>query len=302
MKIKKMLLIVLTLVLCFTFAISCGGTPDPAPPPQTPVAADYDISNLTQTAGSIIAVTITPKTDKSSGARTIYYNGSTTLPSAVGTYSVTFDVAEAAGWNAASGLSAGTLTINATNQTPVAADFDIGNLSQTVGNISAVTITPKSGKSSGAITIYYNGVTTRPTTAGRHSITFDVAAATGWNAARGLSAGTLTITDPTPTSGIILDGAQTYTVVRGDTLSRIAARFYGRGYYYPIIYFVSDEVEDIDVIEVGMRLTIPSLQVNINDPSSSATIKNWLVQAAQINESKGRTDDAAALRRLANGM
>jgi len=81
---------------------------------RTPAAADYNIGNLSQTAGSVSAITITPKTGKSGGAVTIYYQGtggttyakSTTLPTAGGTYIVTFDVA------AASGLSAGTLTIN----------------------------------------------------------------------------------------------------------------------------------------------------------------------------------------------
>jgi len=385
MKIKKMLLIVLTLAVCFAFAISCAGDPPPAPNQvpeagdydignlnqtagsvtavtvrakagkspgtvavlyngsatipqtagtytvtfnvaaaegwddasglsagtltvnnQTPVAADFDFGNLTQTVGSTVAVTITPKAGKSGGAVTIYYNGSATRPTTAGNYPVTFDVAAAAGWEAANGLSAGTLTINASNQTPVAADFDFGNLAQSVGSIAPVTITPKAGKSGGAITIYYNGVTTLPTTAGRYSITFNVAAATGWNARTGLSAGTLTITDPTPAPAaeLNLDGAQTYTVVRGDTLSRIAARFYGNGngYYYPIIYLVSDEVEDIDVIEIGMRLTIPNLQVNIDDPVTRARIKNLLIQAAQINEAKGRPEDGAALRRRADSL
>jgi len=89
--------------------------------PQTPKAADYDIGNLNQTAGNVIAVTITPKAGKSSGAVTIYYEGvdetnyakSTTLPVNAGKYAVTFDVAEADGWNAAAGLSAGLLIINA---------------------------------------------------------------------------------------------------------------------------------------------------------------------------------------------
>jgi formylglycine-generating enzyme required for sulfatase activity len=92
----------------------------------TPITADYDISNLTQTAYSVTAVTITPKTGKSGGARTIYYEGiaptsytkSTTMPSAAGSYAVTFDVAAAVNWNTATGLSAGTLTI-----TPVPVTF-----------------------------------------------------------------------------------------------------------------------------------------------------------------------------------
>jgi gas vesicle protein len=184
---------------------------------QTPTTADFNIGNLTQTAGSVTAVTITPKSGKSTGTVTIYYEGTggtiyaknTSVPTAAGTYAVTFNVAAATGWNAASGLSAGTLTINAAipgNQTPVADDYTIGNLTQTAGSVTAVTITPKSGKSTGTVTVYYEGTdtttyaksSTLPQTAGTYTVTFNVAAANGWNAVSGLSAGTLTINAAIP--------------------------------------------------------------------------------------------------------
>jgi hypothetical protein len=173
---------------------------------QTPTAADYTIGKLTQTAGSVTGVTITPKPGKSKGAVTIYYEGTdgttyaknTALPTAAGKYAVTFDVAAAVGWNAASGLYAGKLTVNTGN--PVAGDYDIGNLTQTVGNVTAVTVRPKSGKSTGAVTVYYNGSTTLPTVAGTYAVTFDVAAASGFNAVKGLSAGTLTVNKATGTT------------------------------------------------------------------------------------------------------
>ena len=98
---------------------------------------------------------------------------------------------------------------------PAADDFNLGNLIQTVGNVTAVTITPKTGKSDGVITIYYNGSTTLPSTAGTYIVTFDVAAATGWNEAIGLSAGTLTINpaepDPIPElDSIVIDNLMYY--------------------------------------------------------------------------------------------
>ena len=167
---------------------------------QTPVAADYDIGKLSQTAGSVVAVTITAKSGKSPGAvGNIRYAGNTTIPQTAGTFAVTFDVAAATGWNAATGLSAGNLTVTAAgsgdNQTPVASDYTIVNLNQTAGRVTAVRITPNSGKSPGAVSnIKYNNSTTLPTTAGTYVVTFDVAAATGWNAATGLSAGNLTVT------------------------------------------------------------------------------------------------------------
>jgi hypothetical protein len=89
------------------------------------------------------------------------------------------------------------------NQTPAASDYDIGNLIQPIGGVTSVTITPKSGKSGGARAIYYTGTsetksTTIPQTAGTYVVTFDVAAATGWNAAANLYAGTLTVATLTP--------------------------------------------------------------------------------------------------------
>ena len=81
----------------------------------TPIAADYNIGNLNQTAGSVTAVIITAKSGKSTGTRTIYYDGNTVIPQAQGEYTVTFDVAAATGWNAVAGLFAGTLIVNSGN-------------------------------------------------------------------------------------------------------------------------------------------------------------------------------------------
>jgi len=54
-------------------------------------------------------------------------------------------------------------------------------------------------KSQGKITIYYNGSTAIPQTAGKYQVTFDVAKTTGWEPAERLDAGTLVInTNPTP--------------------------------------------------------------------------------------------------------
>ena len=86
-----------------------------------PIAADFDITGLTATAdGTAKAVTIAPKAGKSAGAITRKYAGSLTAPSVAGTYAVTFDVAAAAGYNAVTGLSAGSLVISAAVTTVVA--------------------------------------------------------------------------------------------------------------------------------------------------------------------------------------
>jgi hypothetical protein len=89
---------------------------------EVPVKEDFDITGLVQDFnGSVRPVTITPLANKSSGARTIYYEGTggttynknQTAPVNPGTYTVTFDVAEAraSGYVAATGLAGGTLTI-----------------------------------------------------------------------------------------------------------------------------------------------------------------------------------------------
>jgi hypothetical protein len=86
---------------------------------------------------------------------------------------------------------------------PVPADFNIsGHSALYDGSPKAVSITPKAGKSAGTITIYYAGTDgtayprseTPPSEGGKYAVTFDVAAAEGFNAVTGLSAGTLEIT------------------------------------------------------------------------------------------------------------
>ena len=160
----------------------------------TPVIDDFDISGLGPFTynGSQRIVSITSKAGKSGGAITVLYNGSTTAPTDAGAYTVTFNIAASGNYAAVNGLSAGTLVIN--TATPVAADFDITGLSQTYdGSQLTVSITPKAGKSSGAITILYDGSTTAPTAVGTYTVTFNVAAAGNYTAANGLSAGTLEI-------------------------------------------------------------------------------------------------------------
>jgi hypothetical protein len=131
---------------------------------------------------------------KSPGTITIRYNGITTRPETAGTYAVTFDVAAATGWNAANGLNGGTLTVN-NLQTPALSQYTLGGgwLHQTLPNVTAITVTPNGAGSPGAVSnIRYAGDTTLPTTRGSYAVTFDVAAAAGWNPAT-LLAGNLVI-------------------------------------------------------------------------------------------------------------
>jgi len=96
------------------------------------------------------------------------------------------------------GTLAGTYTKDSgsvINQTPVAGDYTVGNLNQTAGRVTAVTISPINGKSTGTVfNVKYNGNTAVPQTAGTYAVTFDVATAVGWNEATGLYAGNLIVT------------------------------------------------------------------------------------------------------------
>jgi len=164
-----------------------------------PIAADFNISG-TRTFiydGSPKTITIMPNEGKSSGTITIKYNDSTIAPSVVGTYTVTFDVADATGFNAVSGLSAGNMTIE--KATPIDDDFNISGIGtfDWDGSPKTVTIIPKEGKSDGSITVRYNGSTIVPSAGSIYTVTFDVASGTNFNYASGFNAGILTINPPT---------------------------------------------------------------------------------------------------------
>lgn len=113
-KLKLIRIIVLITVIGFTLA-TCDNSSNTESNNnnQTPVASDYTITNLDQTAGSVTEVIITAKIGKSSGTiNNILYEGNLEIPQNVGNYPVTFDVAESSGWNAANNLSAGNLVVN----------------------------------------------------------------------------------------------------------------------------------------------------------------------------------------------
>jgi len=112
---------------------------------------------------------------------------------------------------------------------------------------------------------------------------------------------------PTPaatvrTTELILEGADTYTVVSRDTLSKISKRTYKNGFYYPLIMMASkDIVKDQDLIKPGMVLTIPKLQVNLDDARARESIKKFFSEIANITDRK-RPADAAGLRKLVREM
>ncbi|MDR1948407.1 MAG: LysM peptidoglycan-binding domain-containing protein [Spirochaetaceae bacterium] len=88
---------------------------------------------------------------------------------------------------------------------------------------------------------------------------------------------------------LILDGAQSYTVVRGDFLAAITRKFYGNGngYFFPLIMLASsDVVSDPELIEPGMELIIPNLEKNLGNPTARGRIKSFLRDMADVYEQK----------------
>jgi len=173
--------------------------------------------------GSAFAVTATPAAGSGAPAAVVKYAESgkapaTAAPSAIGQYAVTLDVAGNDAFNAAS-IPAGVLRIISSSEgvlRPIAEDFTIGNLNQTAGSVTAVTITAKTAGVQGAVgNIRYDGGTAIPQTAGSYSVTFDVAASGDWLAAAGLYGGQLIVTGGSGGSGVPTLDLFTLSVVSG---------------------------------------------------------------------------------------
>jgi hypothetical protein len=86
------------------------------------------------------------------------------------------------------------VNLSNTNLNPNIAHYRVGNLNQFANAYTPVTITPRPGASPGAISVRVTstGGHVLPQ-AGTYTVTFDVAATPGWNAATNLFAGTLVL-------------------------------------------------------------------------------------------------------------
>ena len=102
---------------------------------------------------------------------------------------------------------------------------------------------------------------------------------------------------------LILEGAKHYTVVGGDTLSRISQTNYQNEFHFPLIMLASNEVvKDPDQITPGMQLTIPDLQRNMNNARTKSRLKDYYVEISKIYDKRDRAQAANSLRDLAATM
>ena len=86
-----------------------------------------------------------------------------------------------------------------------------------------------------------------------------------------------------------LTGADTYTVKEGDTLTSITKSVYGEtnGYYFPLIMLASKNVvQDPELIRPGMKLTIPSLERNINNVEKAKILSPYFKDIAGVYKQK----------------
>jgi hypothetical protein len=178
------------------------------------------LTPVVENVGSAVIGVILNKTDlllRAEGTETLVH---TVIPTNAANRAVTWSssnaaIASVSSSGAVRGISAGSATIRVTtedgnksaicnvtvtaaNLTPVRDDYNITPLYGPDGILYSVSITSKPGKSPGAVTVWYQGVNypktqTFPSAIGEYTISFDVAAAEGWNAASGITVGRIII-------------------------------------------------------------------------------------------------------------
>lgn len=90
---------------------------------------------------------------------------------------------------------------------------------------------------------------------------------------------------------LVLDGAETYEVKKGDTLTSITKTFYAgndtNGYYFPLIMLASHNVvSDPELITPGMKLTIPNFEKNIKDAAVAKKLSPYFKDLSEVYKQK----------------
>jgi hypothetical protein len=168
-------------------------TGDITPVIPTLASLGFDLTAVTY-SGSSKPLAVTAATDVNGlGAVTVYYTGSTTVPTAAGTYAVTADLAAGTIYTAVTGLTLGSYRINPAEPTVAELDFDFSPVIVN-GRPQSPTITAAPGIAGlGAVTVYYSGSTRPPDEPGTYTVTADIAGGANYNGVTGLQLGTFTI-------------------------------------------------------------------------------------------------------------
>jgi phage tail protein X len=106
-------------------------------------------------------------------------------------------------------------------------------------------------------------------------------------------------------SSLNLTASQVHSVVQGDTLSKIARRYYGEqgAYYFPLILFANrDQISDPDVLYPGMQLDIPELRIDLINEVARAELKNYTMELAYWYARKGNNELRDRLITFASGL
>jgi LysM repeat protein len=106
-------------------------------------------------------------------------------------------------------------------------------------------------------------------------------------------------------TSLIMDGAKSYTVASGDTLSAITRKSYPNdsAFYFPVIMLASNDVVlDPDKIEPGMKLSIPDLKANLDNAAAKGKIKSYLLEIAAVYKNKGDAATEQGLKDLSASL
>jgi phage tail protein X len=93
--------------------------------------------------------------------------------------------------------------------------------------------------------------------------------------------------------------------VWGDTLSKLALRYYGKenGYYYPLIILGNPGVTaNPDLIVPGTQLKIPNLQRNLDNAAARGELKAYVEELIVFYDRKPDRVMSANLRSVADKL
>jgi len=131
------------------------------------------------------------------GGINIWYNGSTTLPTNAGTYTVMVNISSGTNYDAAGPFSLGNYTIAGKTLTVLDLVYTIPinhSYNGAPQGIGTVTASPVSAPNfDGTIAVRYNGLTVAPTNAGTYTVTVSISAGINYNAVTSLTLGNYTI-------------------------------------------------------------------------------------------------------------